>query len=107
MEVKSIKLEQEVLDKLSRLDASIHKQSVDYGQISIRSQQVLAGIHALYEARKQIMDVEFKKNNIDPETVTVAQVTQSGDVFIQIEPKPAPGPSNGQDQAQDQVPNSA
>jgi len=106
MDVKSIKLDSDTLEKLAKLDASIHRQSVDYGQLSIRSQQVLAGIHTLYEARKQIMDVEFKKNNIDPDTVSIAQVTQSGDVFIQVEPKP---PTNGQDsaQSQDAIPNPA
>ena len=98
MELKTIKLDPETVEKIAKMDASIHRQSVDYGQLSIRSQQVLAGVHALYEARKQIMDVEFKKNGIDPSLVSVAQVTQGGDVFVQVEPKPEP--TNGQSENQ-------
>lgn len=75
MENKSILIDEETFQKLLKLESSMKHWSLRHTELSLQVQQALNQFHSMNQAKQSIVLGLVKENNIDPNAVMEAHIT--------------------------------
>jgi hypothetical protein len=99
MQTKQFQLDEQSLDQLLRINASIEHQSVQYTKARLQLSEMESGIRGLYNARQQLLNRCIAAQDINPNLVTSINLDEKGVTVIEVRDPPvapvAPTPPNG------------
>lgn len=85
MDQKTVKVSQEILDKIQKVDASIVYWSVHLGQAVMRQREIESQLGSLYMFKTSLLREDLKRQGID---VQDCDVEMNGDSIVVKRVKP-------------------
>lgn len=85
MEIKKFQLDQESIDQLLRINASIEHQSIQYMRAQLQLDEMKTGVKGLYTARQQLINRVAAAKDINPNLIQDIHVDESGAVIVKLQ----------------------
>lgn len=92
MKTLTIQLEQDDIKKVQSIEQSVVHYSIELGRIAVEEQKIKNTLVGLGEARYKLMESVLKSNGLDLAKVAGVQVNPKGQVQVEINDQPQPGP---------------
>jgi hypothetical protein len=81
----SIKLTEEQVDKISKLEMSINHWSIEHSKLTVQLRRMVDALDTLYESRRKELDGLLREHGNDPNKVNSAYVDNEGNLVFNIE----------------------